>query len=804
MKLIVRVFFASLLVSGVSLAAVPASAYYPIAQARAARSSLAQHKGIGLNPVQGSPRRFPAYNPVVAGTGSSWLWANPTPQGNTLYGSVTGNGLSVAVGGGGTLYTSNASGNWVSQNTGTSNNLYAVTYGGGLYVAVGQADSILTSPDGIHWTAIPVSDTTQNLYSITYNGTGTFVAAGTNGTVFYSNGGGTWTEGDIVASGTTDTATSVAFGNGTFVIVAHTSSSVTKIFSSTDGGVTWTSQSTPTLNDPSVYAAFNGSEFVAMGLNVAGTFGGSIMTSTDGVTWSAQTSLFPTTSFPIAITTAGTMFVVMLQSGKSGTAVTTPIDIETSPDGMTWSPQPNNNLPAPWSQNIPKQISYTGSQYLVVGADAYIATSTDLQNWSYLSPVQISTYNHLRGVHWINTQFFAVGDDDTVLTSPDGISWTNKNIVVTTPNNLRDIAYNGARYVSVGSNGTVLTSSDGINWTAAQITPAVPSGTSFEALVWSGSLFVAVGTSGIIYTSPDGLTWTQQSSGTLDNLWGIAWTGSRFVVVSDSTTDNIRVLISSDGVHWSSTPFNPSYATSLFGIHWTGTELVAAGGASNSSGKTVAIIATSPDGISWTIDYSTIPDIFADAILNGTQYAAVGQDTGYIYASTDGTTWTVQTPTFQNVGLEKLAMQNGQMVATGYAGAIFRSVIQPPTASNGSVSTPENTAVNGTLQATGSGTLTFAIASQPAHGTVTLTNAATGAFTYTPASAFTGNDSFTFTASNSAGTSNTATESVTVNAPGGGGTPPPGSGGGGGPVSLLSLMVLVGSATLLRKRKVDE
>ena len=91
-----------------------------------------------------------------------------------------------------------------------------------------------------------------------------------------------------------------------------------------------------------------------------------------------------------------------------------------------------------------------------------------------------------------------------------------------------------------------------------------------------------------------------------------------------------------------------------------------------------------------------------------------------------------------------------------------------PTASNGSVSTNENTAVSGTLAATASGgaSLTFAVVAQPAHGTVTLTNAATGAFTYTPASGYTGSDSFTFDAKDSAGTSNVATESVTVNAAG--------------------------------------
>ena len=91
------------------------------------------------------------------------------------------------------------------------------------------------------------------------------------------------------------------------------------------------------------------------------------------------------------------------------------------------------------------------------------------------------------------------------------------------------------------------------------------------------------------------------------------------------------------------------------------------------------------------------------------------------------------------------------------------TAVNPPTANNGSVTASENTAVNGTLSATGTGTLSFAVVANPSHGTVTITNATTGAFTYTPASNYTGSDSFTFDASNSGGTSNVATESVTVN-----------------------------------------
>jgi subtilase family serine protease len=87
-----------------------------------------------------------------------------------------------------------------------------------------------------------------------------------------------------------------------------------------------------------------------------------------------------------------------------------------------------------------------------------------------------------------------------------------------------------------------------------------------------------------------------------------------------------------------------------------------------------------------------------------------------------------------------------------------------PVASNGSVTTAANTPVNGTLSATGTAPLTFAVVTAAAHGTATITNASTGAFTYTPTSGFSGSDSFTFHATNSIGTSAAATESVTVTA----------------------------------------
>lgn len=130
----------------------------------------------------------------------------------------------------------------------------------------------------------------------------------------------------------------------------------------------------------------------------------------------------------------------------------------------------------------------------------------------------------------------------------------------------------------------------------------------------------------------------------------------------------------------------------------------------------------------------------------------------------------------------------------------------PPVATNGSVTTNAGTAVNGTLAATGTGPLTFAIVTQPGHGMVSITNAATGAFTYTPASGYSGSDTFTFTASNSGGASNTATESVTVNAASGGGggsgsgSDSSGGGGGDGALSWLGLLLLALLAKAHKRR----
>src|SRR5437016_3459231 len=73
----------------------------------------------------------------------------------------------------------------------------------------------------------------------------------------------------------------------------------------------------------------------------------------------------------------------------------------------------------------------------------------------------------LSGIAYGNSQFVAVGDAGTILSSPDGGSWTK--IRAGTTNNLSGITFGNDRFVTVGYDGTILISVGGATWTSLRI-----------------------------------------------------------------------------------------------------------------------------------------------------------------------------------------------------------------------------------------------------------------------------------------------------------------------------------------------
>jgi len=108
------------------------------------------------------------------------------------------------------------------------------------------------------------------------------------------------------------------------------------------------------------------------------------------------------------------------------------------------------------------------------------------------------------GVAYGGGLFVAVGDNGTILTSPDAATWTPRTSG--TANSLNDITWGRGNFVAVGEGGTIQTSPNGASWTGR------PSGTSisFQGVTYGGGIFLTVGNSDTFLTSPDTINWSQR------------------------------------------------------------------------------------------------------------------------------------------------------------------------------------------------------------------------------------------------------------------------------------------------------
>ncbi len=275
------------------------------------------------------------------------------------------------------------------------------------------------------------------------------------------------------------------------------------------------------------------------------------------------------------------------------------------------------------------------------------------------------TGTSLRGITFGNGICVAVGDSGAILTSADGVTWTNQSVA--TASFLRGVAYANGAFVAVGNevnfdtqcncyppHGIILGSMDGVSWhdrfRAASNT--------LDGITYGNGLFVAVG-GGIILTSPDGVDWTPQTSAI--SLGGVAYGGSLFVAVGSG------IMTSDDGITWT----NRNLAVFASAVAY-GNGLFAAAGGTGHNG----LIATSSDGADWRILQFGGADYFLGVTYGNGTFVAVGYDDnpniGAIFTSQDGTNWMSRdsgTTSF----LYAIAYGNGRFVAVGDGGAVVLS-----------------------------------------------------------------------------------------------------------------------------------
>jgi hypothetical protein len=224
---------------------------------------------------------------------------------------------------------------------------------------------------------------------------------------------------------------------------------------------------------------------------------------------------------------------------------------------------------------------------------------------------------------------------------------------------LNGITYGGGSFVAVGEDQTILSSSNAISWTVRSRTPGVSR--AFRGAAYGNGRFVAVGNrDAFVYSSTDGVNWRSAVSNVQDReLNGVIYANGLFAAVGyDATVPCSYILTSSTGHAWSAHLLKP-LAQRLIAVAYGNGRFAAVG-----SGGTIVV---STNGSDWTARPSGVSSYLFSVTFNGSKFVA-GSEGGTTLSSADGLTWTTAAPASFTV--RGLASGNGAVVAVGdYAGS---------------------------------------------------------------------------------------------------------------------------------------
>jgi len=262
---------------------------------------------------------------------------------------------------------------WASGTTPVEEKTWSgVASGNGVFVAVGGGgigNRSMRSSDGIAWTIGPSS--ADNAWSSVAYGNGVFVAVasgGSNRVMTSSTNGASW----VGRAALGNNWTGVAFGNGVFVAVANTGTG-NRVMRSVNNGQNWTAVTTPADNVWNSVTYGNGL-FVAVSSDGVGN---RVMTSATGETWALQTS-----AADIAwdgVVYGNGLFVAVANTGTGSRVMT-------SPDGETWFVRTTPGTNA-WTS-----VTYGDGLFVAVSATG-VMTSPDGITWTAGPSASDNTWN---------------------------------------------------------------------------------------------------------------------------------------------------------------------------------------------------------------------------------------------------------------------------------------------------------------------------------------------------------------------------------------------------------------------------
>ena len=348
-------------------------------------------------------------------------WNASTLPFNTSWTSVTyGNGVFVAVDGlNGSAYSFNGGAYWLGIYTTANLITTGVTYGNGKFVTICSSSNISET------LIIKPNPTTETL-----NKTKTL-----NSSISY------------ITNSNLQNYTSTAHGNGIYVAINNVGNTAL----CSNDGKTWSASTLPGSSFWQVTFAKN--RFVAVSQSAVGAY------SFDGVNWTATT-----------LHTSGTYFWRGV-TWDSNRKLFVSFDINlfkliTSADGITWS-APFGTLPYQCNQIV---SSSTGTWIVIAGSGSYAYSTDGGLTWTS-STFPVGFRNTGQYITYGNGKFVAIQNNSNVITySSDGITWTNATVAIDTTCYNVDFNSINNNFVTVGTNNTLYYSTNNINnWSSVNL-----------------------------------------------------------------------------------------------------------------------------------------------------------------------------------------------------------------------------------------------------------------------------------------------------------------------------------------------
>lgn len=231
--------------------------------------------------------------------------------------------------------------------------------------------------------------------------------------------------------------------------------------------------------------AYGNGKYVAVGED------GYITSSSDGENWAAPKQVGTYTWN--AITYDDGKFVAVGCLGIAYSAV--------SSDGVNWT----------LSSLISREgkfvgVIYFNKTFIAADDEGWIWKSADGLSWQKSQQVTTST---IMDINFLNGIIMITDASYRIWISSDGNTWSNSKTSFT----CFASAYGNGKFVLVGNLGYIITSTDGVNWSnRVQIKP-VTSNFIWYGVIFNNDKFVAVGYCGYIATSIDGVKWETKQIG---------------------------------------------------------------------------------------------------------------------------------------------------------------------------------------------------------------------------------------------------------------------------------------------------